>query len=71
MEKVESKTLALEEFYEHLHEMKREDLDPTTNTEDMTESADFSSTEKCGEAEDTLTVHKAASGRLRRSCLSS
>ena len=62
VEKVDSKKQALEEAYErligHLHEMKREDFDPPTNPEDMAESAELSSTQKYGEADDTIAIHE-------------
>ena len=62
VEKVDSKKQALEEAYErligHLREMKRDDFDPLTNPEDMAESAELSSTQRCGEADDTLSIHE-------------
>ena len=46
--------------------MKREDFDQPTNPEDMTESAELPSTEKCGEAEDTLAVHEGSITRAEK-----
>ena len=62
VEKVDFKKHHLEETYEklvaHLHEMKKEDFDPQTIPEEMVGQIEKNSTQKCGEAEDSLTVHE-------------
>ena len=62
VEKVNSNKHHLEETYEkliaHLHEMKKEDFDHQTNPEEMADQIEKNSTQKCGEADESFTVHE-------------